>query len=405
MSPQILSVRYSATMKSVYGVVAVCTFLFLPFFSHAAVISKPFEVSAWVPYWRTATGTAEVLGQLGTFTEINPFGYTVDENGNLYDAANILFEPWTTVQAEAKKKGIRYIPTVMWSNAEAMHTVLSDPKKRAAHIRQIVDEVSAHGFDGIDIDYEGKRAETKEHFSIFLKELYKAMGNKWVQCTIESRTPIADRYYGVTAHPEAGIYSNDFVVIAKYCDRVRIMTYDQQSIDLKLASTTKDPYSPVADARWVEKVVKEAAKTISKRKIVIGVATYGYEYDVRAYADGFVYDLLWSFNPRYALELANEYNVAPARNVAGEMSFTYFPKDGAFALPRPQNPWPANLASSAALSLAQAQNTNLNFHMAWWSDAQAIQDKVALAKKLGVRGVAVFKIDGGQDPNIWSALR
>ena len=34
-----------------------------------------------------------------------------------------------------------------------------------------------------------------------------------------------------------------------------------------------------------------------------------------------------------------------------------------------------------------------------------IADKVALARKLGVRGVAVFKFDGGQDPAVWSVLK
>lgn len=398
--------EYSANMnRKILSAAFVCAVLTVPLATNAAVISKPFEVSGWIPYWRTATGTAEVLGKFETFTEINPFGYTVDENGNLYDAASILQEPWTTVQAEAKKKGVRYIPTVMWANGEAIHAVLSDPKKRAAHIKQIVDEVDTHDFDGIDIDYEAKLAETKPHFSAFLKELYANMGDKWVQCTIESRTPLADRYYGTEAPKDAGMYANDFAAIAKYCDRVRIMAYDQQSIDLKLNASTKDPYSPVADPQWVEKVVKEAAKTIPKRKIVIGVPTYGYEYDVRAYADGYVYDLLWSFNPRYATELAAEYNVSPLRNAAGEMSFTYFPKDGALSLPRPASPWPGNLAAMASSALATAQNTNLGFRMVWWSDAQAISDKVALAKKLGIRGVAVFKIDGGQDPNIWGVLK
>ncbi|MDB5224419.1 MAG: Copper amine oxidase domain protein, partial [Candidatus Adlerbacteria bacterium] len=34
----------------------------------------------------------------------------------------------------------------------------------------------------------------------------------------------------------------------------------------------------------------------------------------------------------------------------------------------------------------------------------AIKAKVDLAKKLGVRGVAIFKIDGGEDPAMWSVL-
>ena len=39
-----------------------------------------------------------------------------------------------------------------------------------------------------------------------------------------------------------------------------------------------------------------------------------------------------------------------------------------------------------------------------WSDSVAIAQKIALAKQLGIRGVAIFKIDGGEDQNLWNYL-
>jgi spore germination protein len=168
-------------------------------------------------------------------------------------------------------------------------------------VRLIVDEVEVNEFDGIDIDFEGKKYETKPYFSKFLQELYKAMGKKWVQCTIESRTPIKDRYPDGDVPKDAGQYVNDFAVINKNCDRVRFMTYDQQTIDQVREAEIVEPYGPVADTVWVEKAIREAMKTIPKRKIMIGIATYGYEWDVTTYANNeHTYDLLWTFNPHYA---------------------------------------------------------------------------------------------------------
>lgn len=378
----------------------------MPLAASAATISKPFEISGWIPYWRAATGTADILPHLSTFTEVNPFGYTVTTEGRLNDAAVLSQEPWTTLRAQAKAQGVRYIPTVMWSNAEAMHNVLSDTTKRQLLVRMIVDEVNVNDYDGIDIDFEGKRYETGPHFSKFLQELYAAMGNKWVQCTIETRMPLGDRYFGTETPKDAGQYANDFNVINKNCDRVKFMSYDQQTVDQKRASETTEPYGPVSDTVWVEKTITEALKTIPARKIMLGIPTYGYEWEVKTYANNeHTYDLLWTFNPQWGIDLANEYNITPGRNFGGEMGFTYFPKNGPLALPRPASAWPFNLVASAASSLTTAQNTNLSYRMVTWQDSEAIGEKVALAKKLGIRGVAVFKIDGGEDPKMWDVLK
>ncbi len=401
------SVSVSMRRTAYISGVMLAGLLCMPLYASAAIISKPFEVSGWIPYWRAATGTAETIQNLDVFTEVNPFGYTVTKDGKLWDAAVLPQDPWTTLQAEAKKNNVRYIPSVMWSDADAMHTVLSNPKLRKAHIQMIVDEVYVNNYDGIDIDYEGKYAKTRPYFSLFLKELYAAMGNKWVQCTIESRTPLDSRYSSPEAIPDDIEYANDFVQINKYCDRVRFMTYDQQTADVKLGASAVEPYGPVSDVRWVEKAIKEAMKDIPKKKIVIGVPTYGYEWDVKAYSDGYTYDLLWSFNPRYGIELAQKYNITPMRNEGGEMGFTYIPEGSTASIPIPRTAlaWPGNLVASAAAAVAEQQNTNVDFRMMTWSDAYAIQQKIELAKKLGVRGVAIFKIDGGQDPEMWNTLR
>jgi len=393
--------------------------LVMPWPSDAAA-AKPaatkLEISGWIPYWRKATGTADVMPNLKTLKEINPFGYTVTTDGKLFDAAKMDEEPWVSLRKAAKEQGVRFIPTVMWSNREAIHRILSNQKTRIALEDEIAALVKEKGFDGIDIDFENKSADTKTYFATFLKGLYQRMGKKWVMCAIEARTPLDSRYDG-TPPEGAGIYANDFIAINKYCDRVKLMTYDQGAIDVRLNKARAAPYVPVADPAWVEKVVAETAKTISKKKIMIGIATYGYEYEVKPLTiSGYRYDQQWAFNPGYATALAKSLGITPIRNSSGELSFIYklTPEleaiqdaagDGiATETPvftGPENANQSSLYSQAALGSQYAPP----FNIVWWSDAQAIKDKVDLAKRLGVRGVSIFKLDGGQDPGMWGVLR
>ena len=371
-------------MNRALFLVALLLLLF-PSSSLAATKATSFEVSGWIPYWRVTSGTADVLPHLANLTSVMPFGYIVQDDGSLHDAFGLDGAPATstvaTFVAAARAAKVRVVPTVMWSDTWAMARVLRDGPSRRALEDRIAALVKENGFDGIDIDFENKLAATRPYFSLFLQGLYMRMGKKFVYCTIEPRTPPSAAF---DVPPKKLEYANDFVAINKYCDRVIIMAYDQGAIDLRLNSVASpNPYIPVADPRWVEKVVTLAAKTISKKKLVIGIPTYGYEYDLIPLSRGYRYELNWAFNPRYATELASALGLKPTRNPAGEMSFTYVPTSTpqtASALPDPAR-------------------------IVWWSDASAINDKVQLAKKLGVKGVAVFKFDGGEDQLMWPILQ
>jgi hypothetical protein len=120
-----------------------------------------------------------------------------------------------------------------------------------------------------------------------------------------------------------------------------------------------------------------------------------------------MYDILWTFDPGYAKQIEAQYGVTPVRNAAGEETLTYTPASSPNA---PASPLSAGsmsgLTAAAAASLyATTYNSHLTFNLLDWSDAQSVTDKIALAKALGVRGVALFEFDGGEDPAVWSALQ
>ena len=386
--------------------------------SGVSAATSKLEVSGWIPYWRAEAGTADTRKNLSKLTEVNPFGYTVKSNGSLNDAMNVRGSTWSRFIRDARAKKVRVIPTIMWSDGASIHAVLSDPDKRAAHVKEIVQTVEKNGFDGVDIDYEGKLAETRPYYSAFLKELAtefdKKKGNKWLDCTIEARMPLEARFSGT---PPANIeYANDLPEINKHCDRVRVMTYDQQTADIQLnRKHSAQLYAPVADVAWVEKVVKYMSKDIDKSKLVMGIPTYGYIYQVMPNTNGssFSYIKMEAFNPRYGTQTAAEYKITPTRQASGEMGFSYVPKDNHPSLPSqeelskaaPKGTSTANLAAAGALALAKKERKQAPIMYLTWSDAVAIKQKVDLAKRLGIRGVAVFKFDGGQDPGMWGVLK
>jgi spore germination protein YaaH len=357
----------------------VFIFILLPSSAFAATTS--FEVSGWIPYWCEATGTVDTLSHMQDFNAIMPFGYIVQNDGSIYDAFGLNAASSTSIpallQTVAKAEKVKIIPTVMWSNGQAIDTILSKAKTRQALETSIATLAKTENFDGVNIDFENKLAQTEPYFSLFLEGLYSRMGAKWVYCSIEPRTPPSSEF---AVPPATMQYANDYTAVNKYCDRVEIMTYDQDTVDLKLnAAADSTPYIPIADPKWVEKVVNLAAQTISKKKIIIGVATYGYEYDLTKLAEGYNYNLDWAFNPDYATTLASEFGITPTRNSAGELDFIYTP------------------TSTPAMATTSQR-------IVWWSDASAINDKIQLAKQLGIRGIAIFKLDGGEDPNMWNVL-
>lgn len=372
--------------------------------------NSPLEFSGWIPYWRSATGTRDVLPHLTQLKSVMPFGYTMKNNGTLADTAHLREEPWTSFIAEAKKQKVRVIPSIMWGDGDAIHAILSNTKTRIALEDEIANMVKKNGFDGIDIDFEAKKHETIDYFSTFLKGLYQRMGNKWVYCTIEARMPLSHRYSpDAIIPPDAQDYANDYVALNKYCDRVEIMAYDQGTIDVALNKVRPSPYAPIADPEWVESLVTLAAQDIAKSKIIIGVPTYGYEYRVTRDANGkFTYKVLWPFNYRYATDIASKLGITPTRNSANEIGFKYDPKLLEAIAPEGNDSTLTQQAISTSTDIETASstlNSTQTFNYLSWSDAKAIADKVALARKLGVRGVAVFKFDGGEDPAMWEVLK
>jgi spore germination protein YaaH len=353
-----------------------------------AVIAMPFGASAaslpisvWIPYWKDDAGVKEAAPHLKPIWELNPFSYEV-QNGAIVDLVGIDDIMWQDFWLDAKAEKVKMVPTIAWHDGDAIFATLSSSTTRADHVSQILAHVDQYKYDGVDIDYESKTAETAPYFSAFIKELGTALHarKKTLSCTIEPRTPLESRFK-VIPPPSEIQYVNDYTVLNQYCDEVKVMTYDQRNVDIKLNESkgTGRPYLPVADKDWVEKVIKETTKTISPKKVMLGVATFGYEYEVALVpgvnggAPTSGYNRLRSITYKDFTDIRNATGAPVIRNLAGEASAIYL--------------------------------SGSSIRLAWIPDASAIAEKVALAKKYKLRGVSVFSVNGENDPAMWSVLK
>lgn len=373
----------------------------------SAGAASDLEVSGWIPYWSGNDGIRDAEKRLSVLDEIHPFSFSVKSDGTLLDLLGLDKSAWKRLIRKAEGKDVLVTPTVMTSDGAMLHALLSDPVRRAAHVQVIAQMVEDGEYDGVNIDYEGKRAETKDYFSLFLKELKVALGTKRLSCAIEARTPPDSLYRTL---PPVIEYANDYAEIGAHCDRVQIMAYDQQRADIKLNDARRGaPYMPVSDTEWVRKVVALAVQSIPKEKLMLGVATYGYEYEVTVSPDWYQnYTRVRALNPGDAKSLARKKKASATRNAAGEMSFTYattFTDKSVKKYKVPHDTAKGNMIAAQALAYANKTGKTTYFNIVSWSDAGSIAQKVDIAKEFGLRGVAIFKLDSEEDQKLWNIFK
>lgn len=392
--------RISNGMKKL---IILAFFIGMPLTSLAASPSTLYY-GGWVPFWEQFNGVWDVTNNLNKVDEISPFSFEVRPDGTLVDKMKITEGFWPGWINAVQRAPVKVIPSVAWFNGPGIHKLLSNRTTRIAHEDYITKIVVDNKFDGIDIDYEAKLAETKPYFSTFLYGMAIRLHpkKKILSCTIEPRTPLSSLYD--TIPEEEPERANDYVEINKYCDIVRIMAYDQGVIDQRLNEQKGNGalYAPVADTAWVEKVIQETLKTIGRRKIEVGIPTYGYEYQVRW--DGGVthYERLRSHTYVQAMERAKTMGATPARNNAGELGFTYATSTWVGGVSEALT-W--DVPSGLPIAIAQNNANGKITRFVTFSDAGSAADKIALVRKYGLRGAFFFKFDGQQDPTLWSVMK
>lgn len=387
---------------------ALVLFLFWLFFPIGVSAASP-KVAGWIPWWSEEAGIKSAIKNMKDLDIIYPFVFEVNSDGSLRNRVDFDNDHWEDLFDEADDERVDVIPTIAWFDGDAIHEVLSNRKKREKHIDEIVKMVKENRFDGVNIDYEQKNSETIDYFSTFLKELEDELGRRDLTCTIEARME-PDHRWLPNQIPNEIKYANDYKAMNQYCDWVEIMAYDQQRADIYFNNERRGlPYNPVADIDWVEHVLEFALEDIDEDKIMLGTATYGRAWDITVAADWYKdYTKVATLNQPRIIELSEKYKAPIGRTAGGEAVITYFPEDSVWKifnqLPTPKDTPQGYEAAAKALLVATYANIEIPVRMVVWSDAEAVNQKWDLVKDYDLKGMAIFKIDGEEDPKIWKTF-
>jgi spore germination protein len=197
--------------------------------------------------------------------------------------------------------------------------------------------VSDDGFDGVSVDLESLAPRDTAGLSRFVADL---------KADLPAGDSLTICISATTSHSAYASMGYDLPALAASVDQIVLMTYDDHGPWEK----TPGPIGPLA---WQRASVAALEKDVPADKVLLGVANYAYA---------------WRPHSRPSL------TVAEARALAARLH----------ARPR----WVAK----AGEWTATADGTTL-----WWSDKRSMSVRLALARQLGVDGIAVWSLGTG-DP-------
>ncbi|KPU45463.1 putative sporulation-specific glycosylase YdhD [Oxobacter pfennigii] len=295
-----------------------------------------------VSSYKSLANNSDVIDEIGTYT------YITDAKGNLTIAGTI---PSDQV-SYAKSKNINtYALITNEFDGKLGKELLESPQNRQNLISNILSELKKYEYTGVNIDFEILYASSREHFSAFMKELYETLKPQGFAVTVDVPAKTMDVSY------QTWIWAYDYSEIAKYSDRVIIMTYDEHY-------PGGEP-GPVASINWVKNVIDYAVTVIPNQKILLGVAAYGY---------------VWSSNgtKAYGIETLTDMAASYGKDIQWDP-----------------------ISCSPYFSFTDKSGI---YHTVWFENNDSFEYKLDIVndKKLG--GIAIWKL-GLENPSYWTSIR
>lgn len=341
----------------------------------------------WLPYWRAAASVTSFVEHSAYFDQASPFAYDVDSQGTIIDSFKKNIIEWDRLIAHCHRNHILIVPTIFWSDTSALCRCLNNKINRIKHAESIVRLVLDKHYDGININYERVHPQNRWHFIDFMQYLAKQLhaNEKVLYCSMGGR--VSDSLVGlypnkaekknagevhVSLDPGRGKSSVRYkALLAQCCDQVHVMGYDEwgRPYQYNKEDHKSHYYISHCSKQWIESIIRYALSFVPAEKLVLGIPTYGLEFIVGTRGKELFFKKARNLTYRQACELTHASSVVPQRTSGGELSFLY--NDGA------------------------------ERRYVCYVDSVAIKERIDIARRYGLKGVYIFKVDGVEDPAMW----
>lgn len=291
----------------------------------------------------------------------NPFWYAISGDSTVVPDSGA-GDP--TIVAELRSHGLAVVPTVTEDDGVAAFArLLASRRERAAMVRALVGIASAHGYSGVDLDFEDLAVDPGHHpaaadrvaagYPGLVSQVCAALRAIARSCeiTVMPRTSAAHTYW--RGYLATWVY--DYGALAKATSRVQIMAYDEHAPDVAAG--------PVAPLPWVRQVIAYARSQMPLDRAELGVPAYGYD---------------WSAGSGTTLTAPQAEQLA--RSVRAHVRW--------------------NAAQAESMFRYRAGGVE---HTVWFENATADADRAALAARDGMAGIAIWAA-GDEDPALWPRL-
>lgn len=295
-------------------------------------------------------------------TAISPTCYRVAQtqegkSSKISDTSGLFFnsELGSAYMEYARKNG--YDVWAMYKTDFTTQTaskLLNDQNARKNANNLLIKEILTHRLDGINFDFENMYESDRGAYTNHVKEI------SLMAHTLGAVVSVDVNKYEPTSSTWSMCYDRDS--LAKYSDYIMLMAYDQYY------PAGKTP-GPVAGLPWTESCIKLTLNEVPSDKLVLGMPFY-----VR----------IW--------ETKNGKNVG-TKSVSMDNALRQIEENNATA------------KYEAKHDLVKYSWTkNGNVYMLWLEDAMSIRNRVMLAKKYSLAGVASWR-RGLESQNIWASIK